>query len=65
MEHNFPLQKKGISLYGKIDKFKIKIYEVSTNEEIKLHFSLLHLRINNFSIGRMELYKFYVPIGNY
>lgn len=48
-----------------IDQFKLHIYEESTNEEIKLSFSLLRPQTNNFSTGRMELYRFRAPIGNY
>jgi len=48
-----------------VDKFKLHIYEESTNEEINLNFSLLRPQTNNFSTGRMELYRFYAPVGNY
>lgn len=63
---NFSIWQKGpIFKRTPIDKFKLCIYEESTKEEIKLNFSLLRPQTNNFSTGRMELYKFYAPIGNY
>jgi len=48
-----------------IDKFKLYIFEELTKEAIKLRFSLLRPQTNNFSTGRIELYRFYAPIGNY
>ncbi|GGG60207.1 hypothetical protein [Epilithonimonas arachidiradicis] len=48
-----------------IDKFKLHIYEKSTNEEIKLNSSFLRPQTNNFSTGRMEFYRFYASVGNY
>jgi len=63
---NFSIWQKGpMFKRTPIDKFKLYIYEVSTKEELKLHFSLLRPHTNNFSTGRMELYRFYAPIGNY
>ena len=63
---NFSVWQKG-QMFKRtpIDKFKLHIYEKSTNEEIKLNSSLLRPQTNNFSTGRMELYRFYAPIGNY
>ncbi|WP_300674580.1 hypothetical protein [Soonwooa sp.] len=48
-----------------VDKFKVCIYDESTKEEVDLNISVLRPQINDFSTGRMELYRFYAPIGNY
>src|SRR6218665_1262266 len=48
-----------------VHKFRPHINDESTKEGLKLSFSFLGLQTNNFSIGRMELYRFYAPIGNY
>lgn len=63
---NFSVWQKG-QMFKRtpVDKFKLHIYEASTNEEINLNFSLLRPQTNNFSTGRMELYRFYAPVGNY
>lgn len=63
---NFSVWQKG-QMFKRtpIDKFKLYIYEKSTNEQVKLNSSFLRPRTNNFSTGRMEFYRFYAPIGNY
>ena len=48
-----------------VDKVRPFIYRESTKEELKLNYSLLSPRTNDFSTGRMELFTFYAPIGNY
>ncbi len=48
-----------------IDKFKMHIYETSTNKELKLQFSLLRPHKNDFSTARVELFRFYASEGNY
>ena len=63
---NFAIWQKGqIFKRTPVDKFKLHIVEELTKEEIKLNFSILRPHTNNFSTGRMELYRFYAPIGNY
>ena len=63
---NFAIWQKG-QMFKRtpVDKFKLHIVEQLTKEEIKLYFSILRPHTNNFSTGRMELYRFYAPIGNY
>ncbi len=63
---NFSIWQKGqIFKRTPVDKFKLHIYDKSTKKEIKLNFSYLRPQTNGFSTGRMELYRFYAPIGNY
>lgn len=63
---NFSVWQKG-QMFKKtpIDKFRLHIYEKSIKEEIKLNPSFLRPQTNNFSTGRMEVFRFYAPIGNY
>ena len=63
---NFSVWQKG-ELFKRtpVDKFKVRIFKAVTNEEIKLNTSLLSPRTNDFSTGRMELYRFFAPAGNY
>ncbi|MGJ1266622.1 hypothetical protein ACR78F_10015 [Sphingobacterium spiritivorum] len=48
-----------------VGKFRLRICEESENQEIKLNPSLLRPQTNDFSNGRMELYRFYAPVGSY
>lgn len=48
-----------------VGKFKIHIYEAMTNKEIELRLSLLRPQTNNFSTGRIEIYRFAAPEGDY
>ncbi|MFC6267838.1 hypothetical protein [Frigoriflavimonas asaccharolytica] len=62
----FSIWQKGKSLTRTpIDKLRPFIYSELTKEELKLNYSLLSPRINDFSTGRMELFTFYAPIGSY
>lgn len=63
---NFSVWQKGeVFKRTPVDKFKVRIFKASTNEEIKLNASLLSPRTNDFSTGRMELYHFFAPVGSY
>lgn len=63
---NFSVWQKGeVFKRTPVDKFRVRIFETSTNEEIKLNASLLSPRTNDFSTGRMELYCFFASAGNY
>ncbi len=48
-----------------IDKFTPHIYNEETHQEVKIHYSLIRPRTNDFSSGRMEVYYFYAPVGKY
>ena len=48
-----------------VDKLRPFIYSELTKEELKLNYSLLRPRTNDFSTGRMELFTFYASIGSY
>ncbi|RYD96015.1 MAG: hypothetical protein EOP54_14715 [Sphingobacteriales bacterium] len=63
---NFSVWQKGKAFRRTpVDKFKLRIYEESTNEEVALKLSILRPETNNFSTARMELYWFYAPVGTY
>ncbi|MGJ1286119.1 hypothetical protein ACR79P_09740 [Sphingobacterium spiritivorum] len=63
---NFSVWQKGeIFKRTPVDKFRLHICEKSENQEIKLNPSLLRPQTNDFSTGRMELYRFYAPVGSY
>lgn len=70
----FSISKEGIySIWQKgkllkrtpIDKFRPHIYNELTNEELDISTSLLGLHYNDFSTGRMEIFTFHAPVGDY
>lgn len=47
------------------DKFRPRIFNSVTNEEIDLSFSIVASHVNGFSDGRIEVFTFDAPAGDY
>lgn len=71
---NFQIAKNGAySIWQKgklfqktpVDKFKPVITNESTGEKVQLSGSIFRTQVNNMSTGRMKLFSFNTPIGNF
>ncbi|WP_146131468.1 hypothetical protein [Mongoliibacter ruber] len=62
----FSIWQKG-QLFKKtpVDSFRPYVLNVDTEEEVPIRTTLMRAHVNGFSEGRMELFTFDAPVGNF